>query len=108
MTTRKLVEYVFTQAKKFGWETQTEGTGICDDNGCETHMWLSHPEWKEMEFYYYVKPKRNGYDYTITDIGLTRSELGDGCKIIRYEYTTKEQIDDYFRASGASLKNNIW
>jgi hypothetical protein len=104
MTTRKLLEYVYTQAEKFGWETQIEGTGICDhSDGYEQHLWLSKDDY-EMEFYYYIKPKNNGYDYSITNTPLTRSELGDGCEIIRHEYTTKEQIDEYFRASGPSLE----
>ena len=106
MTTRKLLEYVFTQAEKFGWETQTEGTGIYDNNGHEQHLLLSKSFDKddyEMEFYYYIKPKNNGYDYSITNTPLTRSELGDGCKIIIHEYTTKKEIDEYFRASGPSL-----
>jgi len=107
MTTRKLLEYVFTQAEKFGWETQTEGTGIYDSDGHEQHLWLSKSfdnHDYEMEFYYYIKPKNNGYDYSITNTPLTRSELGDGCKIITHEYTTKEEIDEYFRASGPSLE----
>jgi hypothetical protein len=93
MTTRKLLEYVFTQAEKFGWETQTEGTGICDADGHEQHLLLWRDNY-EMEFYYYIKPKNNGYDYSITNTPLTSGGL---------EYTTKKEIDEYFRASGPSL-----
>ena len=103
MTTRKLLEYVYTQAERFGWETQVEGTGIKYQDGYEQHLWLSKENY-EMEFYYYIKPKNNGYDYSITNTPLTRSELGDGCKIIEHEYTTKQEIDDYFRASGPSFE----
>ena len=106
MTTRKLLEYVFTQAEKFGWETNQEGTGIYDDNGHEQHLWLSKSFKEndyEMEFYYYIRPKNNGYDYSITNTPLTRSELGDGCSIIEHEYTTKQEVDEYFRNSGPEL-----
>lgn len=103
MTTRKLLEYVINQAKKFGWETQTEGTGIYDKNGIEEHLCLWKDDY-EMEFYYYIKPKNNGYDYSITNIPLTRSELRDDWETIKYEYTTKKEIDEYFRASGPSLE----
>jgi hypothetical protein len=103
MTTRNLLKYVNTQAEKFGWEIQIEGTGLYNENGAEQHLWLSKDDY-EMEFYYYIKPKNNGYDYSIANTPLTRSELGDGCKIIKYEYTTKEEIDAYFRASGPSFE----
>lgn len=96
MKTSQLLAYVIKEAEKRGYEVNIEGTGIYDSNGYETHLWLSHSDWNEMEFYYYVKPKRDGYDYSITDIGLTRSELGDGWEIIKYQYTTKAEIDKYF------------
>jgi hypothetical protein len=101
MTTRKLLEYVNTQAEKFGWEIQVEETGLYNENGSEQHLWLSKDEY-EMEFYYYIKPKNDGY--SITNTPLTRNELGDGCEIITYEYTNKEEIDEYFRTSGPSLE----
>lgn len=103
MTTRKLLEYVYTQAERFGWETQTEGTGIEFQDGYEQHLSLWKDDY-EMEFYYYIKPKRNGYDYSITNTPLTRSELSDDWETITYEYTTKAEIDEYFRNSGPSLK----
>ena len=103
MNTRKLLEYVITQAERFGWEHQTEGTGIYDENGYEQHLWLWKDDY-EMEFYYYIKSKNNGYDYCITNTPLTRNELGDGCKIIEHEYTTKAEIDEYFRNSGPSFE----
>jgi len=107
MTTRKLLEYVHTQAEKFGWETHIEGTGPYNEDGIETHLWLSKSldgEKYEMEFYYYIKLKNDGEDYSITNTPLTRSELGDDWVTKNYEYRTKEDIDEYFSSSGPSIQ----